>query len=313
MWSTTQLLAARAPPRGAQPAAPRCRAPRRPAAARAAAAPPRHVELLAELCALDAAALTAWAADNRARLSLDFLGWVAERGEAEGEGGAAERAALDALGGRLMALREGFEPASAAALQAGFARAAAEAAERRGADDGAAAGGDLPALAPAARAAAAALGLGPAALVAVQAQAEALEAVVGASRARSLTEVLGRARVDAPGQAARLAGADAAGRILEVLLGVEGRAARAALLPDAFAPPAEGVGDAFGEEEQLSTTSLRLLQAVDLWLARLEGGGAAAGRLALGGGAGGAPTGPALRRALEELREDVAAFSWDAE
>jgi hypothetical protein len=308
MWSA-RLLAARPPPRGAQPAAPRCRASRRPTAACAAAAPPRHEELLAELRELDAAALTAWATEHRERLTFEFLGWVAERGVAEGEGGAA----LDALGGRLMALREGFEPASAAALQASFARAADEVAERRGAEDSAAAGGDLPALAPAARAAAAALGLGPAALAAVQVQAEALEAVVGASRARSLTEVLGRARADAPGQAARLAGADAAGRILEVLLAAEGRAARAALLPDAFAPPAEGAGDAGGEEEQLSTTPLRLLQAVDLWLARLEGGGAAAGRLALGGGAGSAPTGPVLRAALEELREDVAAFSWNAE
>ncbi len=56
----------------------------------------------------------------------------------------------------------------------------------------------------------AALGLSPEGMVLFQQQAAALEAVVGTSRARSLTEVIGRARVQDARQVQRLAESDAA-------------------------------------------------------------------------------------------------------
>ena len=131
-------------------------------------------------------------------------------------------------------------------------------------------------------------------------------------------------------------------RILEVLLSIPDRDQRAALLPDAFNPPSSassgygpgveamgsaGLGEGVeGDEEQLYTTPLRLLQAVDLLAARLEGAGSSSSS---GGGGGSSspwqqqqqpcallPGGVAglggreVRQALAELRADVLAY-WE--
>lgn len=69
-------------------------------------------------------------------------------------------------------------------------------------------------------------------------------------------------------------------RILDFLLEVEDAAERAALLPDAFTPPGESpdaadqqqspaVADE-SEEVQLSTTPLRLLNAIDARISMLQ-------------------------------------------
>lgn len=64
-------------------------------------------------------------------------------------------------------------------------------------------------------------------------------------------------------------------------------------------------------EEQLHTSPLRLLQAVDLYVARLDNPGTTARALAaLGAGAQQLST-PRLRAVLRELREDVQAY-WEA-
>ena len=68
----------------------------------------------------------------------------------------------------------------------------------------------------------AALGLSPEGMVLFEQQAAALEATVGISRAKSLTEVIGRARVQDERQLQGMADADAA-----VSAGGEGRAGRA--------------------------------------------------------------------------------------
>ena len=304
-------------------------------------------ELLRELEALGEAELAAWAAANRERLSLPFLGWLSDE-ELEAAAGEPQRQqALWELGSRLMALREGLAPVANEVLQAelraaalrcsgddssgsgtegeqgGAAEADAADAQRRQrrlqdaahqqaqrAQQGAAAPLASPSFASAVQRTAA-LGLSPEGMQLFQQQAAALEAVVGTSRARSLTQVIGRARVQDARQVQRLAESDAAVRwhamwdlqtglarchmpelaagkgcwrglprhricraflacrpqtlvtlllplprfrlppcgtaqvrILEVLLSVHDRHARAAMLPDAFTPPGSTAGAA---------------------------------------------------------------------
>lgn len=134
----------------------------------------------------------------------------------------------------------------------------------------------------------AALGLSPEGMQMLQQQAAALETVLGQAKARSLVELMGRARVgDVPRMGRQLAYADAARRILEVLLEQPHREARRALLPEAFMPTAPGAGptdedhatdegsatDDDQDQDLLYTTPLQLLQAVDLYLSRLRGSG----------------------------------------
>jgi hypothetical protein len=273
--------------------------------------------LLATLRGMGEDELASWAAAHKEQLSLGFMGCVADQAAAA-EG--ADRRRLWELGSRLMALREGLTPVGMERLQRELtcaATAARDQAEPRGAAPGGGGGGGHGAALAAVVQHTAALGLSAEGMALFQQQAAALEAVVGVSRARSLTEVLGRKRVGSPAEARGVLAADAAGRILEVLLSIPARGDRAAMLPDAFTPPHDssdsdggGGGSGAEEEEELHTTPLQLLQAVDLWLARAQGEGAggeaAAARLLPGG----ALDGGALR-ALQELREDVMAF-WQA-
>ncbi|PSC70751.1 hypothetical protein C2E20_5944 [Micractinium conductrix] len=301
-------------------------------------------ELLTELRGLDDGALAAWAAGaNRERLSLPFLGWLSDEELAASADEPDEQQALWELGSKLMALREGLSPVGAEVLQEELRAAALRcsgmappAAAGEGQGDGDAVDRPQDAGQPAASAsqqqqqsaalvtpafsssvaATAALGLSPEGLSLFQQQAAALEAVVGTSRARSLTEVIGRARVQEGAQVQGLAEADAALRILDVLLSVTERDERAAMLPDAFTPPGSTAGvdeDAAyfsPEEEQLYTTPLRLLQAIDLYLSHLAGSGGTAPRGSLpalaGGGLG--LSAAQLQDVLHELREDVEQF-----
>lgn len=73
-----------------------------------ALAPPQ--ELLAELQAMDEAALVDWAAANRGALTLDLLQLVAQTQSAAVE--EEERQRLWALGSKLMAVREGLGEAA---------------------------------------------------------------------------------------------------------------------------------------------------------------------------------------------------------
>ncbi len=63
------------------------------------------------------------------------------------------------------------------------------------------------------------------------------------------------------------------------------------------------------DEDQVYTTPLRLLQAIDLYLARLQGGGPAGGRAqaALPGGSLGLSAAQ-LQGVLQDLRDDVEAY-----
>lgn len=205
-------------------------------------------ELLAELRALDSAELAAWVAAHRERLSLPFLSWLSEEELGAAADRPEEQQALWELGSRLMALREGLDPVGNEVLQAELraaalrcsadgsgsdsgedmvaedeadaaaaqrrqkqlraAEAAMQAAAMQGVPPGTAALA-TPAFSSAVQAAAA-LGLSPEGMVLFEQQAAALEAVVGTSRATSLTEVIGRAKVESGRQMQRLAEADAA-------------------------------------------------------------------------------------------------------
>lgn len=65
-------------------------------------------------------------------------------------------------------------------------------------------------------------------------------------------------------------------RILDFLMDVEDAAERAALLPDAFTPAGDSCGEGIegieSGELQLSTTPLRLLNAVDARISMLQVG-----------------------------------------
>ena len=111
----------------------------------------------------------------------------------------------------------------------------------------------------------------------LQHQAEALDATLGAHRARVLTEIIGRVAISNSKQIDFIDSSDAAGRILSVLVNIPDREERRKLLPDAFTQPGDEIphvdeekqADAMSEE-QLFTTPLQLLQAIDLWINRLQ-------------------------------------------
>ena len=134
-------------------------------------------------------------------------------------------------------------------------------------------------------AASAASALSPAGLAAGQAAADGLGKSMSRTRSATVAALLGRARLDsdkaAEAAAKAVAAAAAAGRVLAFLLEQPDPATRRALLADALEPAPEGEGAASGEGssgdlEYISTTPLRLVQAIDLELTRLErahGGG----------------------------------------
>ena len=175
--------------------------------------------LLSTLRSLDDAGLAVWAAAHREKLSLPFLGWLAEKESAASSADAKEQ--LWALGSKLMALREGLSPVGMERLQAELSEAAlsASAASSSSRDEGDEEIKRSPLAGPAGSASrgppgalqlragslgsvvqqTAALGLSPEGLVLLQQQAAALEAAVGFTRAKSLTEVIGRKAV-APGE-----------------------------------------------------------------------------------------------------------------
>ncbi len=233
-------------------------------------------ELLGTLGSMAEEDLDSWVASNREQLTISFLGWVAEEEAAAPPGPEQER--LWDLGSRLMALREGLTPVSAAQLSKDLAFAAKTTTSNVDTKSAslAVAGGPSPALAEAVRRNAA-LGLSLEGMELLEQQAAALEATMGTQRAQALTEVIGRKEITAvPSQeASNLIAADAAGRILEVLLQIDNREDRAAMLPEAFTPPGDEMYENEDQEdekdeEELYTTPLQLLQAVDLWLQRAQ-------------------------------------------
>ena len=203
---------------------------------------PALQELLSTLQALSDLELAAWAAQHRERLSLPFLGWLSEEVLAASSDEPDHQQQLWELGSKLMALREGLSPVGNEVLQAELRAAALRCSS--GGGSGGSGGGDgsddeeeeeggqqrrrqdarqPPAAAAAAAStalatpafssavsAAAALGLSPEGMSLFQQQAAALEAVVGTSRATSLTEVIGRAKVQDQRQLKGLAESDAA-------------------------------------------------------------------------------------------------------
>ena len=329
------------PPRRPAPAPPRVGGMRRPAPVRlprapSARPPPPRIGLapaahaapagdaasfdaaLTLLLSVSPAAVPATArAAAPAALTLPFMLWLADQEDgAAAADDAARAAALAAVGAALTAAREGldegapplppFLPAPATDEDAIEAAVAA-----RWRALGAVRGGGPTSLVPPA--------LAPAALAAGNSAAAALAGHLTTHKAAQAAALMGRVRLDADAAAAAVAGAaagDAAARILGLLLDEPDREARLALLPDAF-DAGEGGGrggqaapNDDPDTEQVWTTPLRLVAAIDLALARLadaasaEGGGRAPlPSLALGGRCPAAPGGgDELTRVLGELR-----------
>lgn len=117
----------------------------------------------------------------------------------------------------------------------------------------------------------------------LQEQAEALDATLSSHKAQVLTEIFGRVAISRPEQLENIGKADTTERILEFLVHIEDPEERKALQIDAFTPGKNASTDEDqsilenhqeeDNQEQLSTTPLRLLQTIDLWNSRLRGYG----------------------------------------
>jgi hypothetical protein len=149
--------------------------------------------LLGTLRSMDETKLKHWASSNR--ITLEFLAFVADQEEACHDKELQQQ--LWHLGSRLMALREGLQPTPMSQLETEL-QAMAEV-RRTGAGMSAPAqrgeGQQLPATFTPFESAiqhTAELGLSSEGMALLQQQAAALETVVGSTRARSLTEVIGR-------------------------------------------------------------------------------------------------------------------------
>ncbi|KAG7668106.1 hypothetical protein Ndes2526B_g03399 [Nannochloris sp. 'desiccata'] len=281
-----------------------------------------YKELLSTLGSISEDDLESWVAQNREQLTISFLSWVAEEEAAAPAGLEQER--LWDLGSRLMALREGLTPVSAKHLSKDLALAATQTnkvAIKATGSMVAAGASSSPALAEAVRHNAA-LGLSLEGMELLEQQASALEATMGTQRAQALTEIIGRKEMTIvpPRETSNPLAADAAGRILEVLLQIDNREDRSAMLPEAFTPPRDEVyenqeEEEENEQEELYTTPLQLLQAVDLWLHRaqsapppstpyLDAVDPSSSTLLIAGYSLGLDS-DQLVRVLQELREDI--------
>ncbi|KAL3130747.1 hypothetical protein ABBQ38_000093 [Trebouxia sp. C0009 RCD-2024] len=148
-------------------------------------------------------------------------------------------------------------------------------------------------------------------------QVQLLNLDVQQAHAQSTVQLIGRKQITAS-DPPQMEGA--AQRILDYLLGLPTAELRREVLPEAFHPPESGVAEEqYGSlsggndatTEQLSTTPLQLLQAVDLELARIRkqsSTGAGDSKMLLP--AGDFSNGK-RRDALQQLRADVLAH-WDA-
>lgn len=213
--------------------------------------------------------LEGWAHDNREKLTIGFLSWIEE--ELTESANEVERKRLWELGAKLMAIREGLSPVAASKLMNELSTATASAVpdveSRVGISARATTGIQNPR-----KAEPSPVSLSMEGMRLLEQQAAALEVSLGATKAQALTEIIGRKTASASDNsiAYGLMAAHTAGRILEVLIQIDSREERCAMLPDAFIPPDQdpdqsGTSD---EEDALCTTPWQLLQAIDLWMKR---------------------------------------------
>lgn len=236
-------------------------------------------------------------ASHPVAFTLPFLQWLADSGEP----------AVERVGAALTVAREGLDDAGWAEFQASLDAVGGVAALTDGGNDMAAAVAARWAALGVARSAAGALS--PAALRSGALAAAGLGADLADRKAASARELMGRVRLSGEAAARAVAQAavgDASHRILALLLDVADREERLTLLPEAFdagdpsAPPPTADPDA----EQVWTTPMKLVAAIDLALARLaEAGGGGGTRAALPGACAAAPGGGQdLAGVLQDLR-----------
>jgi hypothetical protein len=241
-----------------------------------------------------------------------------------------ERHRLWTLGSTLMAVREGLEPMNAEQLREELRLAAEDTADiqaestqvtttQQNNNNTNQASSAFPTVVKQT----AELGLSREGMALLNQQAVALESIVSTSRARSLTEVIGRKKIETQEEQRNIlnmtAQVDVANRILEVLVGIPYRQERAALLGDAFTPPAEDMvqreqqeeeEDDNEEEEQVYTSPFRLLQAIDFMLARVDEDSYFGGSSESTDKNGEEYNYGGTRLVLEELRDDVVKY-WE--
>jgi len=228
--------------------------------------------LLSSLGQLSNEDLEDWAHENEEKLTIGFLSWIAEElNETQEE---VERHRLWELGGKLMAIREGFSPAATSKLTdvASTTPTIAAPELESGIEASLQAGGKTGHLlktGPSAETSPISLSVEGMRLL--EQQAAALEVSLGATKAQALIEILGRKSANPSDNsiAHGLMAAHTASRILEVLIQIDAREERCAMLPNAFIPPDQGQESGLSEDEDaLCTTPWQLLQAIDLWLTR---------------------------------------------
>ncbi|CAD7698792.1 unnamed protein product [Ostreobium quekettii] len=244
-------------------------------------------DLARELEDLDNSGLHSFLQRHRDRVTLEFLNWLSESSHSNGH--------LWSLGGRLLAAREGLEPVSHECLRDAVGQQVEEK-------------------------------LGPASselfmkqsapltvegLQAMERQARELESLTQEARRRSVTQIVGRKRLN-DGNMTSVSGLDVADRILDVLVELDSSADLNAALVDAITPAdaekepqaqrhrgtagglddhvPEGVdegsspdtGGGSDTQEFLSTTPFQLLRVIDSRLAQMaceDGDGAAEKKL----------------------------------
>jgi hypothetical protein len=222
-------------------------------------------------------------------------------------------AGLDLVGAALTAAREGLDDAGWAEFQASLDAVGGVAALGDGGDVEAAVAARWAALGVARSAAGA---LSQSALRSGALAAAGLGTDLAGRKAESAAALMGRARLSGEA-AARLvtqaAAGDASHRILALLLDEPDRDARLGLLPDAFDSGGADTASAASPSDQVDqvwTTPVKLVAAIDLALARLaEAAGGGGARASLPGACAAAPGGDEeLVAVLQELREAALEF-----
>jgi hypothetical protein len=227
--------------------------------------------MLASLGQLSDEDLEQWANTNREKLTIGFLSWIAEElNETQDE---VERNRLSELGGKLVAIREGFSPAATSKLTdvASTIPTIAAPELESGIEASLKSSGKTGSLLKDLTGKTSPISLSVEGMRLLEQQAAALEVSLGATKAQALTEILGRKSANPSDNsiAYGLMAAHTASRILEVLIQMESREERCAMLPNAFIPPDQGQESGTSEDEDaLCTTPWQLLQAIDLWLKR---------------------------------------------
>lgn len=262
-------------------------------------------DLIAHLRQLSPHNLTTWATSHREDITIELLEFIANEQENETLEHT-QREKLWLMGAVLTSVIEGLEPVTTQALHAEL---------RLAADHRSPLAYDNTPLSCIIKRTAS-LSLSSEGMELLQQQAMSLEAVINNSKAQSFKSIIGRKRLEAEEQGrmmASLAKADIERRILGFLMAIDDRSERSDALTAAFTPPTdEDCKRSDLDLEQVYTTPLKLMLALDIWRARLESDDDASSNAAdsLLEGTSLLLSAPRILELLKEVKEDVVAY-WE--